>query len=143
MLRHPRRGFGIQYQESLGKGVDTMRGTVSKDMVVDPDTTIRLALSEGALDTLYALALRDHIFDLPETLPMQVGRHTVGTEVDIHFRIESDGKQRDWRWEAHNLNYPLSDDWKRMVRFLGVLDSIVTTQPAYRALPQPRGVYQD
>jgi hypothetical protein len=140
--RHPRQDFGVAYRTSGGFGLDTFAGTASKDLIMDRDTTIRLSLPEEAIDTLYAAAIREHIFDLPDEFPLSSGG-MLWSPQEVDLRVASGGGYRLWHWSTGRVPWPPTDEWKRLSRFLATLDSVVAAQPAYRALPRPRGMYID
>jgi len=140
-VRYPRSSFGALIESSTGHAVDTIHGTATKDLVGLPDTTVQIRWTRGGLDTLYALAIRDRLFDLPEPHPISTPQ-MIQPAFDAHVRLTAGSRSRDFRWNSGDRPTEASmGEWMRLFRFARTLDSMAVHQPNYEALPPAKGGY--
>ena len=140
--RYPRRGFGLVLECETGERVDTFAGTATKDLCMLPDTTIELRLSEAQLDTLYDTVVRMRIFDLPEH-PRPRRTMVFVSSFGTRFVVRAGETAKVFTWRDGDPSPPLPYEWKRLFAVVNSLRRMVTSHPAYRALPPPKGIYID
>jgi hypothetical protein len=59
--------YGVMADDSYGRNVlDTLRGTYTKDMVVDETVTTKLMLTDEELETIYRKMVEIDFFSFPE-----------------------------------------------------------------------------
>lgn len=139
--RSPRRGFGAILWSSTGHRVDTIRQTATKDLVNNPDTTISFHPSDRELDDLYARAIRDRLFELPEPHPAST-RRMIQPAFDAGLELHAGEVRRRFEWDSNDVPLGSSlETWSRLYGFTKALDALATHQPAYQALPRPQGFY--
>jgi hypothetical protein len=135
-LRFPRVGFGFVLGDNTGFKIDTFRGTVTKDLVEDPDTTIALRLSPAEMDSIYQAMIAMRFFDLPKP-PLEFG----GVPFFITtFEAHAGLAVEHLEWST--LGRRPSDDWKRLDRLTRMIEAMVDRKPEWQALPKSRGAYQ-
>lgn len=144
--RYPRQSFGLLLVDRHGFRVDTFAGTASKDLIELPDTTIHLELSEAQMDTLYDAVIQMRYFDYPEPHPPIRANSTFALSNDmIGLRVRAGDATKDLTWNPGDeiAQEPVSDEWKRLRRLVRMVYRMVTSHPAYQALPKPEGYYID
>lgn len=145
-MRYPRQGFGFHLETDRGFVVDSDSGIVTKDMVYDSDTTVRVAFTPGEVDRIYRKAIEVRFFDLPEPHPPYPYTgplfSTSGTHVELSLRAGRVSKQI--RYDTSGFFGSLiSDDWKRIWLLERLIRDTVEAKSEYRSLPEPRGMYID
>ena len=136
--RYPRRGFGLVLEDTRGFRVDTFAGTATKDMIGLPDTTIALRFSDAQLDTLYDAVIRMRLFDDPGPIP-----YLAHGETRLTVRAGPSTRVLAWSHGYFWPPRPISDGEKRLHALLDTIGRMVSTDPAFRALPPPKGIYID
>ena len=141
MRKHSREGFGFVMESAYGERMDTFAGTITKDMVGDPDTTIAVRFRESDLDSIYRMVIETRFFDLPGPHPSYDTIYVMPhTQMTLLVQAGSVRKELSWdtgRVDVHNL----SDEWKRLFDLMREIQRIQESYPEYRALPTPRGGY--
>jgi hypothetical protein len=136
------RGFAVLYETSNGERIDTSSGRVTKDLVVDPDTTIALKLTAAELDTLYSAIVQLRLLKLPEPHPQQDRGSSMDPYEEITLRIRTASDTRTFSWSTtYRSHVDAEDEWRRLSEFIGILRRLPQNHRAYRALPRPRGAY--
>lgn len=139
--RFPRSGFGFLLESGYGEKVDTFSGLVTKDMVGDPDTTIRLRLTEAELDTIYQAAIAIRLFDYPEPCPPQVGNPWVPSTT-MRLKIRAGWVTKEFSWETgYGPAVGAEDEWRGLRQFVRLIERVVENRSEYRALPRAKGGY--
>jgi hypothetical protein len=139
-LRFPRAGFGFILRYSTGFEVDTFRGTMTKDLVLDPDTTITLRLSPAEMDSVYQAMIAMRLFDLPQ--PHPPFHSESGAQPSYATTLEAHAGSAVEHLEWSTFDQRPSDDWKRLDRLIRMIEAMVEREPEWEALPEPRGGYQ-
>jgi len=138
-VRFPRAGFGFVLAHGTGFEINTFRGTVTKDLVGDPDTTIALRLSPPEMDSVYQAMIAMRFFDLPRPHPLFHSEHLVvpstGTTLEAHSGLAVEHLE----WSTFDRRP--SDDWKRLDRLILMIEDMVHRKPEWQALPEPNGAY--
>src|SRR5215471_8073835 len=67
--RSPSESFDFLYADGRGTRLDTYHGTITKDMISLPDTTVACVLSEADLDSVRDRMIDVHFFDMREPYP--------------------------------------------------------------------------
>lgn len=131
--------FDFLYSTDWGTRVSTYDSTLTKDLILDPDTTIQFVLTKAELDTVFNKLMDIRFFDrslpgegwsgncvkyLPS--PMTTIQATVGTDTRrISWRGQCEGKFGQGLYELATL-----------------IDRMIRRQPQFKALPEPKGGYQ-
>ncbi len=141
--KFPREGFGVVFTTAGGFALDTFAGRVTKDLVLGPDTTVALCLSDAELDAIYKKAIEIRFFDYPEPRPaMEVRGHLSWNEGVTSLSITAGTITRTLSWNGGDVPGGANlDDWKRLFELVLLIRDTVERRPEYRALPEPRGVY--
>jgi hypothetical protein len=143
--------FDIMVRTGRGDGLDTFAGTITKDLIANPDTTVAANLTSGELETIRGKAVETRFFQLPDTLvetggggewalqiKARMGRkiRTVTLREVRPEDIPPGASYREWD------GGPEAVDQERRFRALerAVID-IVRAKDEYKALPEPRGGY--
>lgn len=143
LRRYPRSDFSFELRTDHGYRVDTRTGIATKDMVIDPDTTIALRLTPAELDTIYRAAISMRIFEYQEPHPVLEtnGGFTCPSSV-YYLHVEAGGYQRDLRWgTAYNPGGKTLDQWRRLYDLVHMIQRTVAKHPEYQALPPAKGGY--
>lgn len=140
-LRFPKWRFGFLLESGYGERVDTFSGLVTKDMVGDPDTTIRLQLSEAELDTIYEAAMAIRLFHYPEPCPAQSGNPWVPSTT-MRLKIRAGWATKEFSWDTgYGPAVGAEDEWRGLRQFIRLIDRIVQSRDEYMALPRASGGY--
>jgi len=132
--KYPRSGFNFAFETGRGNRIDTYKGTVTKDLISSPDTTIRLQLTNAEMDRVYGKMIDIGFFDIPQH---QLSRHTAGPRDPIRI-VATAGKHTKrlaWRWGER------IDDWQGLSELDRLIWAIVHDRREYRALPKAKGGY--
>ena len=146
-LAHPFRRFAFLYEDDAGNRIDTIAGTVTKDMGTLPDRTITLRLHEDELKYAYARLLQMGFFELPEH-PQYVDTSRVKTTLYysvgfdrpspwIRLAARTDSTVHAISWNEH-IPYPLesmSDEMLRLHAWINWIWNRIVEKDAYRGLP--------
>jgi hypothetical protein len=147
---HPYDRFAFLYEDETGNRIDTIEGTVTKDLGLRGDTTIALRLSDTELRQLHSGLLAIGYFDLPSTPsywdPQRSGKSLrelhpyEPSERWIRITVRTDTTIHSVGW---NGLYPfpvnrLSNDLLRLHNWINRVWALVVERPAYRSLPQRR-----
>jgi hypothetical protein len=141
----PVADFGFSITTERGFAVDTFAGTVTKDMVGQPDTTVTLRLDKKTMQALRDLYLRTGLSELPEPAPPYGSQewkdraHGPGI-VDLEIRCGGTTKQFSWH-TGHFVGDQHIDEWRRLWWFAGSAFLAAIYSPEYQALPKAPGGY--
>ena len=141
--RLPRSGFGVVFRTERGFALDTFAGRVTKDLVLGPDTTVALSLTDAELDAIYKKAIEIRFFDYPEPRPpLEICGFMSPNEGLTSLSITAGTTKRTLSWDAGDVPGGANlDDWKRLFELVLLIRDTVERHSEYRALPQTRGAY--
>jgi hypothetical protein len=134
--------FAFAFRSATGERVDSRAGTVTKDMVSAPDTTIALRLSPGEMRVIYETCRRVHLLDVHEPQPEL--RNVVGGRVPAFawdFDVTMEGKQKHFEIRTSAVMDPPPPQWVALHTAVDSVLTIVRRRPEYRGLPPFRGGY--
>jgi len=139
--------FSFVLEEAQGFRVDTRAGTVTKDMITDPDTTIRLRFSRGDLRAIARAFRASHLIDVPEPCPdYPPGSNETMSIVSPSFvwtlNLDMDGQHRHWQWSTAQHFSPSTPEWDALRAAVHTIREMLGQYVDYRTLPRARGGYQ-
>jgi len=137
--------YGVKGPDDEPKNVlNTIKGTFTKDMVVDPSITVKLRLTDEELRRIYEKMVEIGFFHYPAKFRVHV---PLGASICIvtpfssyHFRVVSHGvvvKQLRWDDEICNDN-ERAESLRGLVR---LICEIIESKAEYKKLPKPRAGY--
>ena len=136
--------FKYGYGEKNKNVLDTIEGTYTWDMVVDPSITVELALSEEEMDRIYQKMIEIGFFDYPDEfsvfLPPEGSVTMVTPYMGYYFKVEYDSKIKELWWEDKIVKEDEEADKLRAL--IKLFRDIIEPKEEYSNLPHPRGVYQ-
>jgi len=144
---HGSQEFSFVLEEAQGFRVDTRAGTVTKDMIADPDTTIRLRFSRGDLRAIQRAFRAVHLLDVPEPSPLypkssngliEVVQPSTAWTLDL----DMDGQHRHWTWDTSRRVLPATAQWDTLHAAVRTVRKMVEEYQDYRDLPSARGAYE-
>jgi hypothetical protein len=134
--------FGFVYENGYGDKVDTFEGSVTKDMVDKPDTTIHLVLTSAEMDKIYAKLTEMDFFDLPEPHPAQDTDSMMIPHTTRLLRVQSGNRTKELHWDdKHRPHKAAEDEWKAIYELINLIRDAVKSHPEYQALPEPTAGY--
>jgi hypothetical protein len=147
-LAHPFRRFAFLYEDEVGNRIDTIAGTVTKDLgPARADTTIALRLDPVEMRALYDRLIEMNFFSLPRTPPTLSRMRDPGalftlvpgepssSWVHIDVRADTSVRRVGWneRWPFHVEG--MSDELRRLHAWINEAWSLFARRAEYRALP--------
>src|SRR5262245_16464267 len=140
--KYPREGFGFAIEWDRGFNIDTLHGTLTKDLIENPDTTIAFELSPAEMGSIYEATIAMRFFDLPEPHPPFESHYwSIPYDDSVKVEVRSGSAVKHLAWSTrHVIEHP-SDDWKRLNRWLSMIGRMVERNPGDLALPMARGGY--
>jgi hypothetical protein len=146
-VANPYKGFAFLYEDEVGNRIDTIAGTLTKDLGTRRDTTITFRFSDAELRLLYSKLIAIGFFDLPHS-PKYLDPGLVGKAlfklVDgepntrwIRILARTDTTIHEVAWGGR---YPvpvdyLSDDLLRLHEWINEVWTLVVERRSYRDLP--------
>ncbi len=118
--------------------LDTFNGTYTKDMVADPDITIRFSLSQADKDTIYQKMLAIDFFNLPSEWLINVRRPYMCFE-QFHFRVRADSTMKSLSVLPRDSTY--STQIRNVRELERLIIRMIESSEAYKRLPRPRSGY--
>jgi hypothetical protein len=139
--------FSFVLEDDRGFRVDTRAGTVTKDMIADPDTTIRLELSHGDLKAIERAFRSTHLVDVPEPHPAYPpspdGSFVISKPSFVWtLDLEMAGVHRHWQWDTARHVRPPTAEWDALHAAVRTIRDVVDQYADYRALPAASGGYE-
>ena len=136
--------FAFLFETGWGTKLDTYHDTLTKDLVADPDTTIQFVLSQADLDSVRQKMIAIHFFDLPEPHPpFGECQGTMSPNSSTHWMATLGSRTEQLSWDGGEFgceNFS-SPEWKGLFALQELIWRIIQRQPAYQALPHPKGAY--
>jgi hypothetical protein len=141
--RASKPSFAFLYATGWGTRLDTYHGTITKDLILLPDTTVPCILSETDLDSVRQEMIAIHFFEMQEPHPdMHLGDTITTRAPSTTIRLEATlGSQTESLSWNTALIVPNEGDWKKLGELQALIWRIINRQPQYKALPPPRGNY--
>lgn len=132
--------FAFRFEYGSGNILDTFKSEYTWDMVVDPDSTIPLALSPLELDSIYSAMREIDLFNYPQYWrdrlnPRRFFNHYA-------FFIQIDSLKRSFQF--HLSDGTTRSDTANSIRALNrMIFRMIESSPKFKSLPEPRGIYLD
>lgn len=143
--RFPRKGFNFLIEDGYGTTLDTYRGLCTKDLVADPDTTIRLVLSPAEMDSIHAKMIVIGFFEMEEPHPSYgAAREFQSVSPGTTFRIEATAgtTTRRLSWDTGVRMSTPSAEWRGLDELVQLIRKTIENRPEFKALPAPNGLYE-
>ena len=138
--------FGFRYSHYRGESIDTFAGTVTKDMVRLPDTTIALVFTPMELAEVRRAVDRARFDELPDTI--WYGRTVADAsgpeplmQIEIQYGRERKSVTVDGSYRKERITPRSGDEFRRVVAIVNAARGILKKRPEYQALPPARGGY--
>jgi hypothetical protein len=115
---------------------------LTKDLILDPDTTVHFVLSEADLDSVREKRIEIHFFEMKEPRPdIRSGAIVMPalTSTEIQATLGSKAERLFWGEGDEVPMGPVDGDWKKLRELQVLIRRILERQPAYKALPPARG----
>lgn len=142
LRRFPRERFAFVFETGWGERIDTFNGFVTKDLIADRDTTIRLVLSDAEMDTVYRAALAIGVFDYADSEATRGGPPPPVPSTWARLKLRAGNVTKELHWgEGCTLTKSGAADISRLFELIRLIQGIVVSHPEYRTLPTARGVY--
>lgn len=130
--------FAFSYQEGRKMELDTYKGTLTKTYLQMRDTTIQFELPQADLDSIQAVMVAIHFFQLqkPKTDWTKLCPVTeAGTPITIEATLN--GKSRKLSWSTDFAECDATNPvWAGLDALRWVIWRSIHKQPEYKALPQ-------
>lgn len=137
--------FGVKGPASEPKNVlNTIKGTFTKDMVIDPPVTVKLRLTEEELEIIHRKMVEIGFFQYPTVFRVRVSPWDsicIVTPYSTYiFKVVSHGvviKHLRWDDEICNEN-ERAENLRELIR---LIIEIIESKPEYQRMPKPRAGY--
>jgi hypothetical protein len=133
--RYPRKSFGFVLSNDSGFRLDTFRGTVTRRLSEERDTTIALALSPAEIDTVYQAMLEMRFFEYPEPHPPFVTATLLVPNYQLSLQASAGGHSKRQTWSTGEGPVTWSDEWKRLLSVTRTIQRMVAANQDFQALP--------
>jgi hypothetical protein len=131
-----RLAYGVAGRCSL----DTVKGTYTHDMVVDPSVTIPMQLTDAEMDTVYQLVREAKFFSYSK--PIRNDGHMMrwSPETVVRLFVRAGGKTREIEFSQPQPVHP-DESTRRVKTLMFTIMRMIERKPEYKALPRPRAGY--
>lgn len=136
--------FSFRFAEDWGTEINTRRRILTKDLVIDPDSTVPFTISAVDLDSVYRKMIRVRFFEMPEPHPpWPECNWSMSPSTIIHLEATLGTKTRRLSWSTESIEcvQRVEGDWRGLRELEALIRRLIVRQPVYRALPEPRGGY--
>jgi hypothetical protein len=133
--------------DDFGNVIDTFKGIVTKDLIIDPDRTVSLTFTQDELDGVYRKALQIRLFELREPSPQTLvpgffygalSESGLGLHAHVFLMVKAGAAEKHFEWWHGSESSPGSEDeWKGLGELLGLINGVVENRAEYKALPEP------
>jgi hypothetical protein len=135
--------FIFKYGVTGRTTLDTYQGTYTKDMVMDPDITIELKLSQEEMDSIYQKMVEIDFFKYPDefsvSVPVSERKAEVTPYSTYFFQVTYGDKTKELLWHDKIMNPDeKADKLKGLINFI---INIIESKEEYKALPKANGGY--
>lgn len=119
--------------------LDTFNDTYTRDMIVEPDVTIPLSVSDSEMATIYQKMVEIGLFNYPEVFAIPtpkrgiVGIVTPATQYRITVRNGDLTKSLSWLDEIIDPKMPEADKLRELFQ---LIIKIIEEQPDFKKLPE-------
>lgn len=130
----------VYLEYGFGNVLDGFSGTFTKDLVLDPDTTVVFRLSDEELWRILAKADSVGFFTFPDTVRAHPEMRRVPDPSPDVLRLKVGDRDHTVVWY-----YPIDSSWPRWESLLvlsGYIRGLVESKEEYKTLPAPRGGYR-
>ena len=129
-------GVEIVFRYGVGaiNELNTIEGTFTRDMVVDPPITIPLNISENVKSDIYQKALDLDVFNI-STEPLDENVYVTPCS-SYYIRINTPSEENEAVWDSCR-----GDVAEPLINFSNYLIQTIQSQEEYKALPTPNGGY--
>lgn len=139
-----RPAFAFRYVEGRKMALDTFKGTLTKSYVQLRDTTIQFTLPQADLDSIRAVMVGIHFFELQKP-PTDWTKLCPVTEPGTLIQIEAtlNGRTRKLSWSTDFAECDATNPvWAGLDALRWVIWRSIHKQPEYKALPQLMVVFE-
>jgi hypothetical protein len=128
----------------MGKNImDTARGKYTRDMVVDPNITIDLRLTQEEMDRILSKMQEINFFDYPDIFRIQVPQGSSWGIVTPHqtykFVVTYGAVNKELLWNDEII-YP-DEKADKLRELITLIKTIIESKEEYKNLPEPKGGY--
>jgi hypothetical protein len=135
--------FIFKYGVTARNTLDTFQGTFTKDMVMDPAITIKLALSQQEMDDIFQKMVEIDFFNYPDKFSVNVADNETKVQREPYptyfFLVENGGKTRELLWHDKYVNSDIKGD--KLKELINFIQHIIESKEDYKQLPEPRSGY--
>lgn len=118
--------------------LDTEKGTFTKDMILDPEITIKLVFSDSELETVWKSILENDFYNLTEQSEARASSVSPSFE---YILTVSGGQYPDTTVSMVDLQLHYTSDETKFLNITETIVKIIESKQAYKELPEPRGGY--
>lgn len=133
----------FKYGVGAKNELNTFQGTYTKDMVMDPATTVNLSLSNDELARIYQKMVEIDFFGYPANFSVSVpSGEAVGMVTpysSYYFKVEYDSKVKELWWDDNITNE--DEKAEKLRELINLIIGIIESKEEYKELPSPRGGY--
>lgn len=145
--------FNLTFKYGVGAEnvLDTFQHTYTADMVVDPDVTIPLVLSNNELDLIYQKMMEIDFFSYPTifNIPNPKGISVIPYPT-YYFKVAYNGQTKELTWEdktGYSDPVPSTsavykdEEAEKLKDLINLIYKILGSKEEMKKLPKPRGGY--
>lgn len=131
-------GFVLDYGVLEKNQLDTIKGTYTKDLILAPQVTTDLVLSDTKMAEIYQMMKDIDILSYPETYTVNSDVHMTPYQ-SYSITITYDGKTKSIHWDDESG----SDETKalKLRELFARIHEIVSETAQYKQLPEAQGGY--
>lgn len=133
----------FKYGVGAKNELNTFQGTYTKDMVMDPATTVNLSLSNDELARIYQKMVGIDFFGYPDNFSVSVPSGEATCAVTPHssyyFKAQYDSKVKELWWDDNICNE--DEKAEKLRELINLIIGIIESKEEYKKLPSPRGGY--
>lgn len=131
-------GFIFRYGVDAKNVLNTFEHKYIKDMVVDPQITIDLQLTNKQMVSIYQKLREIDFFNYPEDYNPE-GSGGITPFSTFEFEVKAGKLSKKIHWDDVHLSK--TRDAKKMRELIGLIIKMIEDSPEYKKLPEPRGGY--
>lgn len=126
--------FGIMAKNQL----DTIKGTYTKDMVLEESITTDLKLTDEEMDAIYLVMKDIDIQNYPEIFTPKSNSYTTPCQT-YSIKIYYSGKEKSIYWKDENLSK--TKEATQLRELFNKIEQFIYDKEEYKKLPQPTSGY--
>lgn len=131
-------GFILNYGVGAKNQLDTLNGTYTKDMIVEPEITTILKLSDEDLNRIYSDMRSIDILSYPNTFTFKSNMEQTPF-ITYSIKIKYDGNEKNIYWADKNGDE--SEKAVQLRELFNKIRKILSEKAEYKKLPEPKGGY--